>query len=102
MTHLCVAIFVNDVAQAKRDIALAAEAGADLVELRVDSFAEPAALAGLAAQSILPLIVTCRPTWEGGQSEQSDDERLTVLNVASVGNTRYLDVELETARRSPN
>lgn len=38
MTHLCVAIFVHDVAQAKRDIAQAAEAGADMVELRIDQF----------------------------------------------------------------
>src|ERR1051325_10851603 len=36
MTDLCVAIFVEDAAQVKRDVARAAEAGADLVELRVD------------------------------------------------------------------
>ena len=38
MTHLCVAIFVRDIAQARREIATAVEAGADMIELRVDSF----------------------------------------------------------------
>ena len=33
MTHLCVPIFVTDLAMARRDIAAAAAAGADLVEL---------------------------------------------------------------------
>ena len=37
MTLLCVAIFLRDDAQARRDIALAAEAGADIVELRIDA-----------------------------------------------------------------
>ena len=36
MTHLCVPIFVTDLAMARRDVEAAVVAGADLVELRVD------------------------------------------------------------------
>ena len=41
MTYLCVPIFVHTIEQANRDVALAAESGADLIELRVDRFHYP-------------------------------------------------------------
>lgn len=93
MTHLCVSIFVTDLAQAKRDIASAAEAGADLVEFRIDTFTEPDAVSSLIQQSILPCIVTCRPTWEGGQCELPEDQRLALLNAAADG-ASHIDIEL--------
>lgn len=98
MTRLCVAIFVTDVEGAKRDIARAAEGGADLVELRVDSMTDANEVARVARESILPCVVTCRPTWEGGQSELGDDQRVEILEAATLGNVRYVDVELETLR----
>ena len=58
MTHLCVPIFVESVEQLKRDAALAGEAGADLLELRIDRLKESIELPQLS----LPFIVTCRPT----------------------------------------
>jgi 3-dehydroquinate dehydratase/shikimate dehydrogenase len=105
MTHLCVPIFVTDLAGAKRDIAAAAEAGADLVELRIDEFTDPALVRSLVAESILPAIVTCRPEWEGGHADVSDAQRLEALNAAldsASGQARYIDVELETLRRQPD
>lgn len=99
MTSLCVAIFVTDLAQAKRDIARAAEAGADMVELRIDTFTEPHQVRQLAEECILPAIVTCRAAWEGGQSELPDEKRLEALEAACHGKVRYLDIELETTRR---
>ena len=68
MTHLCVPIFVKDAAQARRDAILAAEAGADIVELRIDSFTDPNSVAALVNDFPVPCIVTCRPPSEGGQS----------------------------------
>ncbi|HVT89787.1 MAG TPA: type I 3-dehydroquinate dehydratase [Tepidisphaeraceae bacterium] len=96
MTHLCVPIFVNDLAQARRDIATAAEAGADMVEIRIDGFdADPT---DLISKTAVPTVVTCRAAYEGGrEGEQSDDsdqdrfDRLT--NVA--GSASYIDIELE-------
>ena len=100
MTRLCVAIFVTDLARARRDIAAAADAGADMVELRVDQFNDPEPIKSLVAASTLPCIVTCRPTWEGGQSELSDAERLGVFRAALDGGASYADVELAAYRKA--
>jgi 3-dehydroquinate dehydratase/shikimate dehydrogenase len=96
MTQLCVAIFVTDPARVQRDTALAAEAGADLVELRIDELIDQAAVKAAVAASALPCVVTCRPTWEGGQSELPDDARIALLDAAATGNARYIDLELKT------
>jgi len=100
MTYLCAAIFVHDVAQAKREIAAAAESGADMVELRMDEITDPATARIIAAECILPFIATCRPTWEGGRSQLDEEGRLGILEAAIATNARCVDVELETMRRS--
>jgi 3-dehydroquinate dehydratase / shikimate dehydrogenase len=100
VTHLCVAIFVNDIAQAKRDIAAAVEAGADMVELRIDSFPDPVEISSLLQMT--EFIVTCRPTWEGGDADIDDVERVRRLELATAFATPYVDIELETIRRVPN
>ena len=97
MTLLCVPIFFQDLAQAQRDVALAAEAGADVVELRLDRLTQGIAL----PQYPVPVIVTCRPEWEGGESTLPDGERIALLEAASA-NARYADVELATLRRHPD
>ena len=99
MTHLCVSIFVQNREQAKRDIAIAAEAGADMVELRVDLITDPQQISGLVNDSILPCVVTCRPTWEGGQCEFPDKQRMALLGAAATGSTRYIDLELPTLQQ---
>jgi len=97
-----VAIYVKSVEQARRDMALAAEAGADLVELRVDEFpaASGAALKALLKESIIPAIVTCRPIWEGGQSELEDEDRAIVLESAVRSGARFVDIELKALKQS--
>jgi 3-dehydroquinate dehydratase type I len=90
---LCVPIFVESKAQAHRQAALAAEHGADLVEYRMDVF-DPHADPGLVEASPLPCIVTCRPVWEGGESELSDVERIKLLNSQLQMSASYADVEL--------
>jgi 3-dehydroquinate dehydratase/shikimate dehydrogenase len=98
MTHLCVPIFVDSLAQAQRDAALAAEAGADMIEFRVDRFADPAQIPGIVRRSNLPCIVTCRSPDEGGLVERSDAERIAALNAAVGANPAYIDIEWETYR----
>src|SRR5215212_3707205 len=101
MTDLCVAIFVEDAPQVKRDVARAAEAGADLVELRLDRVLDWGIAQASVEQSILPCIVTCRPRWEGGESKLPDSSRVDFLEYVAVANTRYVDLELETFKRFP-
>src|SRR5213078_14823 len=92
-------IFVEDTAQVKRDVATAAEAGADLVELRLDRITNQPMAINIV--DILPCILTCRPTWEGGESRFSDEERLAILSHFALRKASYIDLELETYRRSP-
>ncbi|HZL35922.1 MAG TPA: type I 3-dehydroquinate dehydratase [Tepidisphaeraceae bacterium] len=101
MTYLCAAIFVSNESQARRDAIVAAELGADLVELRIDLLTTPEAVRSLVADFPVPCILTCRPDWEGGQSELDDDDRLALLEAGSSDATRYLDIELKTLARIP-
>ena len=100
MTHLCVAIFVIDLAQGQRDAALAAEAGADMVELRIDHFTDAHQVRSLLSSIRLPAIVTCRPTWEGGNCELREEQRLALLEDIGLSSPSYIDVELKTLRGS--
>jgi len=100
MSRLCVAIFLTTVEQAKRDVAAAVEAGADLIELRVDQIDDPATVRSVVADFSIPFIVTCRPTWEGGHSELPDQQRVNLLSgVAPTDESLLLDIELRTAQR---
>ena len=69
-----------------------AAAGADLVELRLDSVADPN-VAGALAGRRTPVVVTCRPKWEGGSFEGSEGERRRILNDALDQGAEYVDVE---------
>jgi 3-dehydroquinate dehydratase/shikimate dehydrogenase len=65
---------------------------ADMVELRLDGVNDidvPGALAGRTR----PVIVTCRPTWEGGRFDGSEERRHSVLREALERGAEYVDVE---------
>ena len=97
MTLLCVPIFVHDAAQARRDAILAAEAGADIIELRIDELTEPISLADFP----LPCIVTNRPHWEGGRCELPDEQRIEILAKTAATGAAYVDIELQTLQKMP-
>ena len=106
MTLLCVPIFVTSAEQARRDVALAAESGADIIELRIDrlggSFGMPEVV-DLLQRSTRPCIVTCRSAWEGGESELPEFDRLRFLSeIADVSHAAYLDVELKAFASFPH
>ncbi|MGE0450152.1 MAG: shikimate dehydrogenase [Vicinamibacterales bacterium] len=70
--------------------------GADLVELRLDSVSDADVAAALAGRRC-PVIVTCRPTWEGGAFAGSEEERLGLLEQALQLGAEYVDVEWKAA-----
>jgi len=81
----------------------AARGVADLVEFRMDLAADP--LDQLAAyDGELPLLVTNRPAWEGGEADGSDAAAAARLDAleAALGNDAVAAVDLELAalRRS--
>lgn len=74
--------------RARRDTVV----GADLVELRLDTTADPDAAAALEGRRT-PVIVTCRPQWEGGQFAGSEEERHRILGDAIALGAEYVDIE---------
>ena len=120
-THLVVPIVVESVGQAHARAAVAAERGADLVEYRLDTFVEPDQVGMLVGGSPLPCIVTCRPTWEGGEYDGNEQDRISLLEHACLpaaargedaaaemdprrggAGPAYVDVELAAYQSSAN
>jgi 3-dehydroquinate dehydratase/shikimate dehydrogenase len=64
----------------------------DLVELRLDSVVDPDAAGALQGRTG-PVVVTCRPTWEGGAFSGSEEERFRLLTRAWDLGAEYVDIE---------
>ena len=89
---LVIVVSAPTMAELRRRRDAAALAGADLVELRLDSVADPDVTAALAGRTS-PVIVTCRPAWEGGAFTDSEAERRRILECAVQQGADYVDVE---------
>ncbi len=100
MTRLCVAIFVTSVEQAVSDAAVAAETGADMVELRIDRFNDADEVRSLVSKVSVPCVITCRPFWEGGRSDLAEKYRIAAIQgLASTISAAYIDIELKALVR---
>ena len=90
MSKLCVTVTADTTAELrrKRDEVV----GADLVELRLDTVSDPD-VAGALADRRTPVVVTCRPPWEGGRFNGSEAERKAILADALARGAEYVDVE---------
>ena len=83
-------------AQAMRAAMTAArDAGADIVECRLDYLAsrDEAALRALLTEPPLPVIATCRPVRQGGCFSGSETDRLSVMAAARELGATWVDVE---------
>ena len=95
MSLLCETVTGDSMEQllAARDAAVAA----DMVELRLDGVKDldvDRALAGRRG----PVIVTCRPAWEGGRFDGSDEARQGILARALRAGADFVDVEWTALR----
>ena len=88
--RLCVTVTAPTTAELRRRRDAASDA--DLVELRLDSVRDPD-VAGALADRHRPVIVTCRPVWEGGSFAGSEDERQRLLAEALTSGAEYVDLE---------
>jgi 3-dehydroquinate dehydratase/shikimate dehydrogenase len=70
---------------------------ADLLEFRLDLIRE-AELGTLLLSTRLPVIATCRPSWEGGNFRGGERERIKILSAASLLGASYVDLEMRTSR----
>jgi 3-dehydroquinate dehydratase/shikimate dehydrogenase len=89
--RLCVTVTADTTAdlRRKRDEVV----DADLIELRLDSVSDPNVPGALAGRRT-PVIVTCRPSWEGGGFTGSEQERKAILSEALDRGAEYVDVEV--------
>jgi 3-dehydroquinate dehydratase / shikimate dehydrogenase len=89
-TKLCVTVTAPTMSELRRrrDEVV----GADLVELRLDTVSDPS-VAGALADRRLPVILTCRAAWEGGQFKGSEEERRRILQEALASDADYVDIE---------
>lgn len=104
MTKLVASIPVDDLRAAWRSAHAARRAGADAVELRLDSFdGDPAEVrAYLQSHRDLCWIVTCRSADEGGSYRGDTRERVSALIGAARDSGAYVDFEWADWQRSDN
>jgi 3-dehydroquinate dehydratase/shikimate dehydrogenase len=65
---------------------------ADLVELRLDTVADPDVARALDSRRTA-VVITCRPLWEGGAFRGSEEERCRLLKQALDGGAEFVDIE---------
>ncbi len=85
--------------EALREARDAASGAADLVEVRLDRLERPEAAGALAGRRG-PVLVTCRPAWEGGGFTGSEAERFGLLEDAVRLGAEYVDVEWRAGERA--
>jgi 3-dehydroquinate dehydratase/shikimate dehydrogenase len=79
--------------QSMADLRAARDAAvADMVEVRLDGVAD-LDVAGALSGRDKPVVVTCRPTWEGGRFNGSEEERHRILADAMSLGAEFVDVE---------
>ena len=69
-----------------------AAAPVDMIELRLDGVVDLDVARALHARRT-PVIVTCRPQWEGGQFAGAEEDRFRILAQALGLGTDYVDIE---------
>lgn len=91
MAQICVTVTGRTMGEVRR--ARDAASAADVVEVRLDGVERPEVAAALEGRRC-PVIVTCRPAWEGGKFDGSEEERERLLLAALRGGAEFVDVEL--------
>jgi 3-dehydroquinate dehydratase/shikimate dehydrogenase len=71
----------------------------DMVELRLDGVVDLDVAAALEGRRV-PALATCRPTWEGGRFDGSEEARAAVLARALELGAEFVDIEWRAASRS--
>lgn len=97
-TVLIVPLTQSTAGQMRQAMHKAAEAGADMVECRLDYLAaapDENTLQTLLSDCPLPVIATNRPTRQGGQFAGDESDRLGILATAARLGADYIDVELD-------
>ena len=98
---LCVTIARSAVPRVRAEHAALAEAGAKLVELRLDWLKGDVDVAALLKDRPTPAILTCRRREDGGRWSGSEEARLKLLRAAIVAGADFVDLEADVAETVP-
>jgi len=90
--NICVSIADGNLERAL-ELAAGAAGQASVLEIRLDALDRPV-VAPFIERLDVPLLFTCRPTWEGGGFAGTEEERFVLLEEAVRGGAAYVDVEL--------
>ncbi len=96
MTAICVPVFVQagqNVEETMDEIEDALDGTRGMIELRCDG-ATPRQMLEAMEFAHVPVIITVRPTWEGGQCNKDDEYRIGLWEAAMEAGAEYVDVEL--------
>ena len=93
MARIIASVFAESREQVVRKAAVAAMAGADWLELRLDRWPAGQDLAATIAAVRLPVLVACRPPEEGGHFRGTHGERRELLSAALEAGAQGIDVE---------
>jgi 3-dehydroquinate dehydratase/shikimate dehydrogenase len=93
MAQIIASVHASGREQAQRDLARAAMASADWVELRLDRWPQDQDLAPVIGSSRLPVLAACRTPEDGGSFRGSLAQRRELLSAALAAGARGLDLE---------
>ena len=79
----------------------AAEAGADLVELRIDCLRSEPRLKPILADRPTPVLLTIRRSVDGGLWKGDEEKRQLLLREAILAGVDYIDLEADVAAKIP-
>ncbi len=96
---LCVTIARTRHKHTVREHREVADAGAKLVEIRLDYIGRSIDLARLLRNRPTPVVITCRRKEDGGRWERSEEERLMLLRQAIAMGVEYVDLEEDIASK---
>src|SRR5829696_1456830 len=89
-SQVCVAVTGRTMSEIRRN--RDAAAGADIVEMRLDTVDRPDVSGALEGRRC-PVIVTCRAAWENGCFQGSEEERRRLLEEAFAAGAEFVDIE---------
>ncbi|WP_455391992.1 type I 3-dehydroquinate dehydratase [[Eubacterium] cellulosolvens] len=101
MSLICVTLLEESASKYVQAAAECKSKGADLIEIRLDYLQERLSLnilkklAAIKTQVGLPIILTLRPTWEGGKFDKYEERRLDILGDGITSGFDYIDLELK-------
>ncbi|NNJ24506.1 type I 3-dehydroquinate dehydratase [Alienimonas chondri] len=98
---LCVSIARSHPARMRAEHAALAEAGAKLVEYRLDWLKGPVDVAALIADRPTPVVLTCRRREDGGKWKGTEEQRLGLLRQAILAEPEFVDLEGDVAPKVP-